>query len=59
MYNKKFTLYVLDKKAQRLRAEISIIEKRLEAKKALLERTKFEKMAQEYNLSKLLSTHTL
>lgn len=54
MYNERFNLYVLGKKTQRLQAEINVLEKRLTAKKALLENVKFTKIAQEYRLSLLI-----
>lgn len=54
MYNEKFNLYVLEKKTQRLQAEINVLEKRLAAKKALLENVKFTKIAQEYRLNLLI-----
>lgn len=54
MYNERFSLYVLEKKTQRLQAEINILEKRLAAKKSLLENVKFTKIAQEYRLDLLI-----
>lgn len=55
MYNERFSLYILEKRRQRLQAEINTLEKRLAAKKALLENTKFTKIAQEYKLNILIS----
>jgi hypothetical protein len=55
MYHDKFTLAVLEAKEKRLNAEINILKKRIQEKEGLRDKVKFEKLAQEYRLYKIIN----